>query len=216
MVYIKSVLILLILAAIKASDHVSHNLYISVYYESRCPDSRHFVLRQLKPAMDLLSSHIMLRLVPFGKSKSMDNGYGGFECQHGPSECLGNMVQSCTLDLMQSRTDIERVNYVACEMKRYAATNGDFSCVEKANVSPSKVNACIASGRGTQLQLDAEFYTKLVHPKFIPTITIDGIFNQKTQDEAQVDLIGTLCAMLKDTTSCAKYYNNMALQYILF
>ncbi|XP_028169759.1 GILT-like protein 1 [Ostrinia furnacalis] len=199
-----------------ATGYTPQKLFISVYYESRCPDSKAFVLEQLRPAMKLLSDHIMLMLVPFGKARSINQGYGGFQCQHGPSECLGNVVQSCALDQMLDRTDAQKVDYVACEFETFAGAKGDLSCVQKANVSPDLVRDCMASGRGTELQLDAEYLTRLVSPKFVPTVTIDGIFNQQIQDSSQVDLVGTLCSVLKETPICARHYNSMAMRYVLF
>lgn len=50
-------------------------ILLAVYYESKCPDSRAFVLQQLQPAMQLLHEHILLHLVPFGKSKVIHNYY---------------------------------------------------------------------------------------------------------------------------------------------
>lgn len=44
-------------------------LLLSVYFESRCPDSKAFVLNQLRPALRLLPEHISLKLVPFGKAR---------------------------------------------------------------------------------------------------------------------------------------------------
>ncbi|CAG9788070.1 unnamed protein product [Diatraea saccharalis] len=195
--------------------YVPKQLLLSVYYESKCPDSKKFILNQLMPAMRLLPNNIILQLVPFGKAKSIDQGYRGFECQHGPSECLGNMIQSCALKLMQGKTDLQKTKYVACEMETYAAADGNLSCVQQANVDPDLVNQCIETGQGTELQLDAEFLTGLISPKFIPTVTIDGIFNQQIQDHAQIDLIGTLCSILKETKKCAQHYNSMALRYVL-
>ncbi|RVE46987.1 hypothetical protein evm_008371 [Chilo suppressalis] len=198
-----------------AYGYVPKELLLSVYYESKCPDSRDFVLNQLMPTMKMLPNNIILQLVPFGKAKSIEQGYRGFECQHGPSECLGNIIQSCALNLMRSKTDLKKAEYVACEMKSLASTRGDLTCVQQANLDPEMVNQCIESGEGAELQLDAEFLTGLISPKFIPTVTIDGIFNQQIQDHSQIDLTGTLCSILKETKQCAQHYNNMALKYVL-
>ncbi|KAL0828892.1 hypothetical protein ABMA28_003797 [Loxostege sticticalis] len=199
-----------------ATGYAPQKLLLTVYYESKCPDSKRFVLEQLRPTMKLLSDNIMLRLVPFGKASSLNHGFDGFQCQHGPTECLGNMIHSCTLDQMQDKSDMKKVEYVACEFGNYASTKGDLLCVHKAGVSTEAVKQCATSGRGTELQLDAEYLTKLVRPKFIPTVTINGIFNQQIQDSAQLDLRGTLCSILKETRKCARHYNTMAMKYVLF
>nr|AXY94834.1 GILT-like protein 1 [Galleria mellonella] len=189
--------------------------YLSVYYESKCPDSRAFILQQLQPALKLLHKHIKLNFIPFGKARSVNNGHGGFECQHGPAECLGNIVQECALDLMTGRNDLEKTAYVACEMRTLAGAQGNLECVEKAHLPANLVNECLSSGRGTSLQLHSEYLTKIVRPQFVPTVTIDGIFNQQIQDSSQEDLIGTLCSVLKETKECAQYYNSIAMKFIL-
>lgn len=57
----------------------------------------------------------------------MNAGLSGFECQHGQDECLAHMVQDCALHNMRiGRTDLERVNYVACEIETYASAKGDL------------------------------------------------------------------------------------------
>lgn len=44
-------------------------LLLTVYYESQCPDSKTFILKQLQPALHLLHQYITLKLIPFGKSR---------------------------------------------------------------------------------------------------------------------------------------------------
>ncbi|XP_059062498.1 gamma-interferon-inducible lysosomal thiol reductase-like isoform X2 [Achroia grisella] len=189
--------------------------YVSVYYESKCPDSRAFILHQLQPAIKLLHKRITLNLIPFGKARSINNGYDGFECQHGPAECLGNVVQECALDVIKERTDLEKTAYVACEMKSLAGAQGSLECVEKANIPSNSVIECLSSDKGTSLQLHSEYLTKIVSPQFVPTVTIDGMFNQQIQDSSQEDLIDTLCSILQETKECAQYHNLMAMKYIL-
>ena len=198
-----------------ATADFSRKLSLSVYYESACPDSKAYIINQLQPAMNLLQDYLDLQLVPFGKARSINNGFGGFRCQHGQPECLGNMIQDCTLNLMSSRSDMEKVKYIVCEMQTKSSTRGDLNCVFKSNVPGQLVEACVSSNQGMGLQLKSEYLTKLVQPTFIPTTTFDGIFNQKLQDSSIADLIGTLCSIFKDAPPCAEYYNNQALMSMM-
>lgn len=192
-----------------------HKLLLTVYYESKCPDSKAFVLEQLVPAMEMLGKYVSLQLVPFGKARSINQGLSGFECQHGKSECLGNLIQDCVLHQMKGNTDLEKLKYVACEMETHPSTEGYLHCVPKAKVSYELIQECVSSEDGMMLQLNSEYLTNRVKPSFIPTVTINKSFNQQIQDRAQEDLVGVLCSMLKEARPCAELYNNQALDYVL-
>ncbi|CAH2258846.1 jg12561 [Pararge aegeria aegeria] len=156
------------------SNAVPQKVLLTVYYESKCPDSKSFILKQLEPTMQHLQDQIKLIFVPFGKSRSINYGDEGFECQHGPAECLGNIVQDCSLHLLNERSDKEKLAYVACEMDTEAGSQGRYDCVENAKLSSAEVEHCVYSGKGTVLQLASEYYTNLVTPKFVPTVTLNG------------------------------------------
>ena len=49
------------------------NVKVDVYYETLCPDSIGFLVRQLIPSYDSLSSIIQLNLIPFGKAEVSEN-----------------------------------------------------------------------------------------------------------------------------------------------
>lgn len=50
-----------------------------------------------------------------------------FECQHGPGECFGNVLQSCVLDVLNKDQD-KKVQFVACQMQGTADASGRNVC----------------------------------------------------------------------------------------
>ncbi|XP_022113946.2 GILT-like protein 1 [Pieris rapae] len=210
-----SEIFLLTVLVISSVNTIGPKLRLTIYYESECPDSERFILEQLQPTVQQLHNYITLQLVPFGKARSINYGKDGFVCQHGSSECLGNMVQDCALSRMKQYTDVMKVAYVACEMETRSGAKGDLHCVQNAKLSPKDVEDCVLIGDGTTLQLHSEYLTSTVRPSFIPTITVNGEFDQHIQDNAQVDLLSTLCSKLKEAEPCAKRFNSMALNYLL-
>nr|CAH0105245.1 unnamed protein product [Daphnia galeata] len=46
-------------------DHV----FIEIYYESMCPDSKYFIKHQLIPTVEKIPEIIDFRLIPYGKAK---------------------------------------------------------------------------------------------------------------------------------------------------
>ena len=54
-----------------------------------------------------------------------------------------------------------------------------LQCIEKAKLSSEAIEKCVTLGEGTVLQLESEYYTSLVNPKFVPTVTINGVSSNK-------------------------------------
>ena len=108
---------------------------MEVYYESLCPDSQNFFRLQFDPVYEKLGKYLKVTLNPFGHgSVSLSSSVkirhslttftfqfeptteGGwtFECQHGPSECYGNLIQACALDRIATQ-DL-KAEYATCIM----------------------------------------------------------------------------------------------------
>lgn len=181
-------------ALTQQTNAVKEKLKVMVLYESLCPDSIRFIGSQLGPHYDGLKDYIDITLVPFGKSKSINNnGLVQFFCQHGPKECEGNRQQLCVLQ--QTTDQATQVNFVVCQMRKRDVTD-IRECAESLGLS-SDIDACMHNGLGTTLQLEAERVTFLFKPQFVPTIVYDGVFDQQLQDNSLRDFRGTVCYLLQ-------------------
>lgn len=50
-------------------EHVDvEKIIIGVYYEALCPDSRGFIMRDLKSTYDKIPNNIIIELIPYGKA----------------------------------------------------------------------------------------------------------------------------------------------------
>ena len=87
-----------------------------MYYESLCPYSRQFIREEVFPAYQALSDYFDVFFIAYGNADvsiqlsslhtrisisaqttgDMESGFS-IECQHGERECVGNVVQACTV-----------------------------------------------------------------------------------------------------------------------
>lgn len=144
---------------------------MSIYYESLCPDSIRFMVNQLKPNYEHFKDLIDIELVPFGKSEvSVSFNFLSipffivlifffclqsfiyqnrteFSCQHGPAECTGNKIQSCTLNELKEHPDL-RIKYVVCQMdpeNEISEWTGEAVCNNWNSLKKLNSNLCIFS-----------------------------------------------------------------------
>ncbi|KAK2708219.1 hypothetical protein QYM36_013971, partial [Artemia franciscana] len=91
----------------------SRKITVEVYYEALCPDSKHFINRQLKPTNSKIGPYINISYVPYGKAKTRANDTSwSFDCQHGELECQGNIVHACGIKYIDD--PLSRLNFVSC------------------------------------------------------------------------------------------------------
>ncbi|CAH0388376.1 unnamed protein product [Bemisia tabaci] len=169
---------------------------VTVYYESLCPDSRYFVRSILGQQYSKIADKIDLTFVPFGKARSLPNG--NFQCQHGPRECRGNMLQACALSqLSKGKTQMD---YVYCAMDRPGYN--DKQCIEEAGLNYSEIENCMQNSLGRELLMNHEMDTisntpapagKDRGPSFVPTIVLNKVYNDDDQNTAFSDMELAVC-----------------------
>jgi len=111
--------VLLALASVSSGAVLpqTDKITLDVYLEALCPYSFSFVNKQLGPKYEAISSFVDVRIIPYGNAKTEEKAEGGyaFTCQHGPTECEGNMWLGC--GIQHSQDAAQAVNFTACLMK---------------------------------------------------------------------------------------------------
>lgn len=70
---------------------------LEVHIMSKCPDAQVCLRDLVVPAMVNISSDVDFTLSYIGKNTNDDDD--SVECMHGPSECLGNILELCAVNL---------------------------------------------------------------------------------------------------------------------
>lgn len=90
---------------------------VTVYYEALCPDSKHFIVKQLQSTFERAPELIDVKLVPYGKATTTTQKDGSlkFECQHGQTECEANKIHACTIEVIDDFKN--RLDLISCMIR---------------------------------------------------------------------------------------------------
>lgn len=179
---------------LKASSAPVH---LIVFYETLCPDSKHFVLRQLQPAFDRAPALMDMEFVPYGKATTKTNPDGSlaFDCQHGPIECEGNIIHACVVEAVHDPR--KKLAMVACMIRdNFIPRDAFISCAKQHGVDIESIQKCYDSPHGAELLKIHGEATHALRPavSFIPTVTLDGA--QNDQKAILKDLFGSVCQVV--------------------
>ncbi|XP_046375601.1 gamma-interferon-inducible lysosomal thiol reductase-like [Haliotis rufescens] len=168
----------------------------TLYYESLCPDCRDFIKKQLFPAFTAVRSIFNLTLVPYGNAEEKKDGDKWvFDCQHGEEECAENLLDTCLLNIVN---DINKAfPFIHCMEEGPERSRTAFrECAKKFPAIPAdQIEACANSSQGNQWEHEMAMKTDALNPqhKYVPWVTLNGVHNEKIQNEAQNNLIKLLC-----------------------
>lgn len=178
------------------NNNISQQVEVGIYYESLCPDSRSFFLRQLLPVYKEIGSIIRPVLVPFGHARIV--GQDKIICQHGPKECEGNRLAAC----IQSRSpdDGAAINTIGCLFDRKMSTK---ECIERnlVNVSFDDIDKCKNSNDSFNMMRG--FETRTGQAEYIPKLTLNGDYSEEIQNNLEFHLKTTVCKNYNGTKPVA-------------
>lgn len=184
---------------------------VTVFYEALCPDSKHFIMKQLVPAHKAASQIMDIVLVPYGKATTYSNSDGSFrfDCQHGPVECQANIYHACAIEIIEDPQ--ARLNVVSCMIKdNRLPKEAIHKCTKEYNIeSIDLIQKCFDSSNGNKLlKLNGDI-TRSLRPtvSFIPTITLDG--SQGRQPAVLKNLLAEVCKIAKGNKEAEKICKNI-------
>ncbi|XP_053320065.1 gamma-interferon-inducible lysosomal thiol reductase [Spea bombifrons] len=169
---------------------------VELYYESLCGGCRNFIVTQLFPTWLMLNNIMNVTLVPYGNAMEKNNsGKWEFECQHGPEECVGNMMEACLMYYLGNLDDYFLV--IFCMESSNNVTMALDACLSiyEPSLSSKKVVECVNSDLGNKLMHQNALRTEALNPphKYVPWIVINGKHSDDLQSRAQSALFNLIC-----------------------
>lgn len=194
------------------SSIVSAPADVRIFMEARCNFCKNLIATKFTDFTQNVD-HAKIATVsfyPFGNAIETDNNNGtySYQCQHGPLECRGNLIENCALHYFGE--DIEaKYKFMICLEAAGTALNNDFDaalaqCVEDVDLR-NNITTCADGLLGNQLEHQAALATPS-QKRYVPYITVNGVH----QEDAEDDLLYYLCG-LDDYSSLdgCKPYNSV-------
>ncbi|KAI5622245.1 gamma-interferon-inducible lysosomal thiol reductase precursor, partial [Silurus asotus] len=171
---------------------------VSLYYESLCGGCRQFLALELLPTLIMLSDIMAVDLVPYGNAeeKQVGDKYE-FTCQHGPDECLGNMIETCFMNKLGGAA----IPVIYCMEAADDVVKAAEPCL--ALFSPETkfgdIMSCVNGDEGNQLMHQNAKKTASLQPphQYVPWITINGEHTEELQNKAMSSLFLLVCSLYK-------------------
>eukprot|EP00794_Sanderia_malayensis_P007949 gene7949-8806_t len=191
----------------KSTEIGASPVKVALYYESLCPGCRQFIASQLFPTFQKLDSSgiLSIELVPYGNAQERQQGsQWEFFCQHGATECYGNLIESCALHLLNNN-QTRFMPFISC-LEYYGASQANAEyCAGIHKIDYTPIQTCVGSSQGNQLQHENALKTNALNPphKFVPWITVNGVHTDAIQTQMQTNMLEYVCNTYQGTKPAA-------------
>ncbi|XP_041847295.1 gamma-interferon-inducible lysosomal thiol reductase-like [Melanotaenia boesemani] len=179
------------------SRQTADKVQVALYYESLCPGCRGFLVEMLFPTWVLLNEIMSVTLVPYGNAQEKPDGPKyTYECQHGQPECLGNMIETCVMNMTNMAFPI-----IFCMESSADVIGSAESCLKlyAPALGIDKLMSCVKGDQGNQLMHQNAVATGALKPphQYVPWVTINGEHTEDLQDKAMSSLFTLVCSLYK-------------------
>ncbi|XP_050766651.1 gamma-interferon-inducible lysosomal thiol reductase [Gymnogyps californianus] len=172
---------------------------LSLFYESLCPACRGFLVHELFAAWLLLPEEALsITLVPYGNAEERNvSGKWHFQCQHGPEECLGNLIETCLMHEAKNFSTYFPV--IFCLESGSSVTKNLEACLQvyAPQLDRGRIAACMHGDMGAALMHRNAQLTEALDPphQYVPWIVINGKHTDELQAQAEASLLGLICRL---------------------
>ncbi|XP_061406687.1 gamma-interferon-inducible lysosomal thiol reductase-like [Lethenteron reissneri] len=173
---------------------------LELYAESLCPGCRAFTTGQLYGTWLLLGDIMNVTLVPYGNAQEKHDGdQWVFTCQHGPQECLGNLLQACLIHYLPNNADHLPIIYCMEAAEDPVSAASQCAALLAPTLNWQQVETCANGTLGNQLMHSNAQLTDALNPphKYVPWIVFNGAHTEDIQNKAMEALLPMVCSAYK-------------------
>eukprot|EP00483_Globobulimina_turgida_P000691 UN00691 len=193
---------------------------LNVYFESCCSDCQNFITGTFKGAFYYKDWTNMtnITLVPGGKANDSYNSQTqqyDFSCQHGSTECTGNIYMACAVSKLYGLDPLKYspfiINFLAAVIQ---AQNHNIHDCPNVNMQSVAKNVCDGLGndcdwnalsqchdgsQGNQIyhQFVAQTHQEAPTLNWVPWIILNSQHNQNEQNQCQQNVLDCTCQAYK-------------------
>ena len=201
------------------NDSNNNKVQVELYYESQCPDCRNIIFGSFYEAYqaDNILDMVDITFIPYGNAKEVssqpnpESGFYEFQCQHGESECVYNIIETCAINKIKD--DLKKFKYINCiehnndsrevhqdyyQIALDCALDVDLDLDLDIEII-EEIQFCSISKEGNELEHKMALKTNNLDPKheFVPHIVVNGIHNDEIQNDIIDSLLNFVCKTYK-------------------
>lgn len=197
-------------AAVIANDSDSDKVQVELYYESQCPGCREMITTSFYEAFQAPGFLDMadITFVPYGNAQETGttaSGFYEFECQHGESECIFNVIETCALAKISDDDPLLQFKYIDCIEHNDESRDPTqdyykvaIACAELAGLKDdvvSDMQDCATGMEGNQLEHEMAVKTDSLNPPhtYVPYVVVNGDHNDDIQNAVTDSLFNYVC-----------------------
>ena len=191
----------------------SDKVQVELYYESQCPGCREMITTSFYDAyqQDGLLDMAVIIFIPYGNAQESSSSKNPnpdprpyhFKCQHGPSECIYNMIETCALDKIKCPSD--QFEFLNCIENHDENRDIDqdyydiaFKCAIEANLKDAvveEIKICSTSQEGNELEHEMAIKTEALNPPhtYVPYVVVNGVHDDDIQTDVTDSLFDYIC-----------------------
>lgn len=170
---------------------------IALYYESLCGGCREFIMSQFYPTFLKVGQIMNVTLVPYGNAEESRYGDGWrFTCQHGAQECVGNLIETCAISILQNATAFfPLIHCLEMNIKSGDPRSVAEQCASQQGIDFAAIDKCQKGPQGNALEHQMALKTNALVPRhnYVPWITLNGKHTDDIQNKATFNLLGLVC-----------------------